>query len=371
MAKSLIRSVQLHPDVSGLVGAYGSGFFPPLSSVDNLVYTTGDQTITGIKTFEVRPTVTGLSVLLSGDYAAVPPNIVYASGAQTISGLKTFYLRPEVNGSGVVLTGDGVLYDVGNQTITGLKNYVERPTFQGTGFLTYADTGNFNITVEVDATGVNIVYKTGQQHITGRKHFVDQLHAAGDILIGSGAAPYSAFNPSLTIDSWEEGYSSIKLSTDNTSFFNITLDSWDAEETVINNVNGNRLRFSNSQSLPTEFDVRPEVGGVGVLLQGEGGGGGVDYSFHTTNWTLTDSELYIGSSTVPITGTLPPATSGVNFRITNVNSAVVVVASDGSETIDGLSTNAALDTYDSIHIVGVNNIGYTGWITMSADGGLS
>ena len=110
MAKSLIRSNQLSPDISGLVGAYGSGFFPPLSSVDDLVYTTGDQTIAGIKTFEVRPTVTGLSVLLSGEYAAVPPNIVYASGAQTISGLKTFYLRPEVNGSGVVLTGDGVLY---------------------------------------------------------------------------------------------------------------------------------------------------------------------------------------------------------------------------------------------------------------------
>lgn len=78
MSKSLIRKNQLHPDISDLIGQYGSGFFITSGDLDNyqftasltgenVVYVTGDQNISGIKTFFERPVVNGTGVLLSGE----------------------------------------------------------------------------------------------------------------------------------------------------------------------------------------------------------------------------------------------------------------------------------------------------------------
>lgn len=62
--------------------------FPVIAS--NLVYNTGNQTISGIKTFASRPTVNGTGILLSGEATVLPNTIVYTTGNQTISGFKTF-----------------------------------------------------------------------------------------------------------------------------------------------------------------------------------------------------------------------------------------------------------------------------------------
>lgn len=72
MSKSLIRKNQLHPDVSEIVGEYGSGYF---SSDINTVHITGDQTISGVKNFVSRPTVSGTGVLLSGEAVSPLVNI--------------------------------------------------------------------------------------------------------------------------------------------------------------------------------------------------------------------------------------------------------------------------------------------------------
>ena len=58
--------------------------------LSNIVYTTGNQTISGIKTFSARPTVNGTGVLLSGEAASLPTTIVYTTGNQTINGEKNF-----------------------------------------------------------------------------------------------------------------------------------------------------------------------------------------------------------------------------------------------------------------------------------------
>ena len=59
--------------------------------------------------FTNRPTVNGTGVLLSGEGGTVtlPNTIVYTTGNQTISGTKTFDTRPQVNGTGVLLSGEG------------------------------------------------------------------------------------------------------------------------------------------------------------------------------------------------------------------------------------------------------------------------
>ena len=64
--------------------------FPVVGS--NLVYNTGNQTISGIKTFASRPTVNGTGVLLIGEASStvLPNTIVYTTGDQVISGNKIF-----------------------------------------------------------------------------------------------------------------------------------------------------------------------------------------------------------------------------------------------------------------------------------------
>jgi tRNA G37 N-methylase TrmD len=79
--------------------------------------------------------------------------ITYTTGNQTISGAKTFNIRPSVNGSGVLLSGDlpsldGIVYTTGNQTISGIKNFVENVYIKNlfvTGTETIVSTTNFNV----------------------------------------------------------------------------------------------------------------------------------------------------------------------------------------------------------------------------------
>jgi|694.fasta_scaffold23054_9 hypothetical protein len=107
----------------------------------DIVYTTGNQTISGLKTFtnatfNTRPTVNGTGVLLSGEAAKLPDTLVYTTGGQTISGSLSFesdnyffdganvYFvnntgivsgewrftnRPTVNGTGIILSGEGIV----------------------------------------------------------------------------------------------------------------------------------------------------------------------------------------------------------------------------------------------------------------------
>jgi hypothetical protein len=100
MSKSLIRKNQLHPDINDLVGQYGSGYF---SSNNSTVLITGNQTISGVKTFA------------TGIFA---PNLVYNTGNQTISGAKIFPNKIGIGSSiaefGFVNSDDGLLQIEGN-----------------------------------------------------------------------------------------------------------------------------------------------------------------------------------------------------------------------------------------------------------------
>lgn len=110
---------------------------------NNLVYNTGNQTISGVKTFASRPTVNGTGVLLSGEASAIvlPNTLVYTTGDQTISGIKTFANNLIVSGSGIfnaldlnnidVLSLSGIDVNI----ISGGVSLTNRPTVNGTGVL--------------------------------------------------------------------------------------------------------------------------------------------------------------------------------------------------------------------------------------------
>lgn len=68
-------------------------------------------------TFKVKK-ILGASGVFSSSVEA--PNIVYNTGNQTISGVKNFSDRPRVNGTGVLLSGEaGGSVDLSNYVTTG------------------------------------------------------------------------------------------------------------------------------------------------------------------------------------------------------------------------------------------------------------
>jgi hypothetical protein len=92
------------------------------ATVTNGVYTSGAQTITGIKTFS--STIVGS---INGNAATVT-NGVYTSGDQTIAGIKTFSstIVGSINGNAATVTGG--VYTSGDQTIAGTKTFSSKIT---------------------------------------------------------------------------------------------------------------------------------------------------------------------------------------------------------------------------------------------------
>jgi hypothetical protein len=100
----------------GTLETYDGGFF---TDAFNLTYKTG------ILNLDVRPRVNDTGVLLSGE-AVSAPNLVYNTGNQTISGNKTFINNISVSGAGIFNTLD--LNDVDNLSLSGVDITIQNAT---------------------------------------------------------------------------------------------------------------------------------------------------------------------------------------------------------------------------------------------------
>jgi hypothetical protein len=95
------------------------------------------------------------------------------------------------------------------------------------------------------------------------------------------------------------------------------------------------------------------------------------YSYNSTNFIFGDNYVNLTNSSTNITGTLPSGiTSGINYYVKNLNSGILLITGSGQRSIDGFST-VNLYRNESLQLLGVNNVGYTGWVTLSADNGVS
>jgi hypothetical protein len=184
--------------------------------------------------FSERPTVNGTGVLLSGDidtsnfytndnlsgFITGISDLVYTTGDQVISGLKTFSQGISIEGDSSLsaLFVSGQRIGVNNENpqasldISGSTMFSERPTVNGTGVLLSGDidTSNFytNDNLSGFITGISdLVYTTGDQTISGRKLFSDGLDAGlqvgvSTLYIGAGLVgvnnedPQAAFHVS-------------------------------------------------------------------------------------------------------------------------------------------------------------------------------
>jgi hypothetical protein len=110
-------SGELQTQINSISGDYYSNSNPSgfITGVDLSAYVTKSN-----GAFTNRPTVNGTGVLLSGEAAGLPTTIVYTTGNQTISGIKNFVTRPQVNNIGIVISGESYPSNNPSGFITGV-----------------------------------------------------------------------------------------------------------------------------------------------------------------------------------------------------------------------------------------------------------
>lgn len=323
-------------------GSYGrtSKLYLPLGKegyfgIDNeLVHLTGNETISGIKTFRSRPTVNGTGVLLISE----APNLattVYTTGNQNISGIKTFseiscLKNPILSGDvinkkyadeNLVKYIDDTLFNNTNLDLsfpTGLSgikkiNYTLRNSagwgvnYNGITWLTNPPpnptTGNpvvfeyypiavnstqsygiyMNAIADLEKNRSNIVYTTGAQTISGTKTF-----ANSGVFSLSGGVPLGLPNNPLSIVGSGNNYVQINIqnrATGTTATADLVItanngtDSTNYINLGINNSGYNDPAFSNGSGLDGYLFVN---------------GGNLDIGTQTPN---TQIEFHVGGTT--------------------------------------------------------------------------
>jgi hypothetical protein len=134
--------------------------------------------------FDSRPTVNGTGVLLSGEAASLPTTIVYTTGDQTISGIKTFDIAPVVSGNSLI-TGNLSLYATTvNLESTGstLNNNIQ--SLSGTLTSTYATISNLASTGSTLISSINSL----NDSFTGFTGNLDATYATDTQLFNTGSA---------------------------------------------------------------------------------------------------------------------------------------------------------------------------------------
>jgi|GEM_PF-3339052 len=218
MPISLIKKNQLDPNIADLVGQYGSGFFLPISVsgnltgfIDNAIQ--GLNFLSGINNLNDYVNITGISginiqtvsetnsLIISYTGIPVPPNLVYTTGDQQISGNTDFVGNLTLSGN-TVLTGS-----LSNQSLNTYDN-VNFQTVTSSGIVTassFVESGIdiLNYITELSGT-VSNVYATYAQltGLSGYEASVTNLLATYDQLTG-----YSGFQ--ATVDAAFATYSQL------------------------------------------------------------------------------------------------------------------------------------------------------------------
>lgn len=180
MAINKIKLKQIDADFPVLVGQYGSGYFAPTGSFYNL---------------------SGQSVKYS-DLAT--GRLVYTTGDQSISGQKTFVNRPSVSGVGLArldevigINGNDLIY--GEKTFAGTGNFLNKSLFENCNVEFRNSTFTFDSTSSTgfaDKLKTRFVTTSGNQVVLGVKTFTSGIRVGGNG--GSGVLYSGQINPVYT-----------------------------------------------------------------------------------------------------------------------------------------------------------------------------
>lgn len=414
-------------------------------------------------------------------HEVIAPNLVHNSGNQIISGNKTFVNNLEIQGTGIfnsvdlsnisefqfsgvginlvnsIINLSGEIFISGNQVLTGIKNHAFTHSATGLDPLTPTDiSGIWQFTVlspqlvDGSTTGINASrnllynFSYGGNNITTIR-LPDSGNLYGDqISITWAGGPATGILPIQRFlnNQWET-IDTITTKEDKYSYnyFN----GW-FKKTVDTHAHNNYYLISNPSGFITQVDLSPyatitnltntgstlqtnintlttnlintgsnlksqidsmsgaldlsgsnlnnritSLSGAAVLRFGDQTISGnktfvntgsfnaiqisnrllSSYSYNSTNFIFGDSYLNFVNSSNNITGTLPSGiVSGINYYVKNLNTGILLITGSGQRTIDGFP-NLNLYINESAQLIGINNIGYTGWVTISTNQGIS
>jgi len=326
-------------NVSNVVMMPGSSFL----NRHGAVLVTGDQTISGIKTF-ANSGIFSLSNALASGLPNNPLSVV-ASG-NTYVQLNIQNRATGVNASAdlVITANNGT--DSSNFINLGINNvgYNDPAFTNGTGLDGYLfiDGGNLDIgtrtpgrAIEFHAGGTTVgstiarISQSGLNVVSGNL----TVNNTGVLLSGDAATPANLFTTGSTLN------------------------------TKINNLSG----YINSTSSNIVFTTGNQVASgtkTFDIIEIRN----TNYNYFITNITLDNNYINLANSTSGITATLPSIASGRNYIVKNLNTGTLTVT--GSVSIDG-NVNLKLYKNESAHLLGVNNVGFTGWVTLNTNPGAS
>jgi len=313
----------------------------------------------GIMRLNKRPIVNGVAVLLSGDQ-----NLVYTTGNQTINGNKSFTSSSILTVktiSGFQGAGHDSLNLIAsnyNTIAQGLHPAGSINLTAGTGEIyDWADYGSINLNAggpqyngHINVNGnLNINNTFGQAALSSR---TIRIYKTG-MQFGNPSAVAA-----LTIDN---NNISLNSPLGGTAGFGLIISGVPVTPALYVNTTTNQTisgdkTFSNTGSFNTIQITNKKLS---------------SYSFNSTNFFFGDNYLNFTNSSSNLTGILPSGiVSGINYYAKNLNSGILLISGSGQRSIDGFST---LNLYknESVQLVGVNSVGYTGWVTISTDGGIS
>jgi len=327
----------------------------------NVVYTTGNQTISGTKTFDIFPIVSGNKLITGIDLSSYATNAnlfvtgsnldnkintlsgvsVLTFGDQSIYGNKTFLNNISISGSGIfnaldlnnvdVLSLSGVDINIKNGNVS-LTN---RPTVNGTGVLLSGEAANITLPQ-------TIVYTTGAQTISGIKTFFDS-----GIFSNAGVSPVPLSNNPLSIVGSGNNYLQVNIqnrATGTTATADLVITANNGTDSSyyidlgINNSGYNDPNFSNGGAYDGYLFVN---------------GGSLDIGTQTTG---TNIEFHIGGTTLDKT----------IARITS--SGLNIVSGNLSISGNSVATSANLFTTGSVLDNKINAL--SGYVSGISLGGL-
>jgi hypothetical protein len=297
---------------------------------------TGNQTVSGTKTFALRPTVNGTGILLSGEASSLPNTVVYTTGNQTITGLKSF--------SDVTVTNKITLRNV-ETSWGGIGSgvYFSQPNNSATQIIDYIDTNlsiaRGNVQSIYNAALENAWNGSGPSGTRWNRSGYDDLGnvasrtydsllntftgAIGANIVGSPLVMHDSINNKyykILFNNWQQG--GVAAGT----YAGFSYTRW----LIVNptypypTVSGEKLNFKNK----TEFDIRPIVNGTGILLSGE-----VVAQLPNTIVYNTGNQTISGAKTF-VTGIVAPN----------------LVYNTGNQTISGIKTFIDKPTYGNSQV---------------------
>jgi hypothetical protein len=92
-----------------------------------------------------------------------------------------------------------------------------------------------------------------------------------------------------------------------------------------------------------------------------------DFNYYSGNFNISERYLNLANYVSGITGSLPAINNGLRYNIKNIGSGILTIT--GANNIDGLNS-VALQKNESVELLGVNNLYYTGWVTILSNPGI-